>query len=41
MCCCVETINHRVMLHTSADREKNILYDDIIFITLSETSDLL
>ena len=41
MCCCVGSINRRVMLYTSTDGEKNILSDDIIFITLLETSDLL
>ena len=41
MCCCVETINHRVMLHTSKDREKNIFSDDMTFITLSKSSGLL
>ena len=41
MCFCVETIYRRVMLYTSKDREKNIFSDDITFITLSETSDLL
>ena len=41
MCCCIETINRIVMLYTSKDREKNILSDDITFITLSETAALL
>ena len=40
-CCCVETINRRVMLYASKDREKNICSDDITFITLSKSSDLL
>ena len=31
----------RVMLYTSKDREKNIFSDDITFVTLSKTSDLL
>ena len=40
---CVDALelNHRVMLYTSTDREKNILSDDIFFFTKSETSDLL
>ena len=41
MWCCVETINRRVMLYTSKDGEKNIFSDDINFITLSKSSDLL
>ena len=41
MCCCVETINRRVILYTSMDREKNIFSDDNSFITLSKSSDLL
>ena len=41
MCCCVETISRRVMLYTSKDRENNIFSDDITFITLSKSSDLL
>ena len=31
----------KVMLYTSKDWEKNIFSDDITFITLSKTSDLL
>ena len=38
---CVITIYGRVMLYTSKDREKNIFLDDITFITLFKTSDLL
>ena len=36
-----ETMYRRVMLYTSKDRKKNIFSDDIIFITLSKTSDQL
>ena len=41
MCCCVEIIYRRIILYTSEDKEKNIFSDDITFITLSKTSDLL
>ena len=41
MSCCVKTMYRRVMLYTLKDREKNISSDDITFITLSKTSDLL
>ena len=41
LCCCVETIHRRVMLYTSKDREKHIFSDEITFITLLKTSDLL
>ena len=41
MCGCVETINRRVKVYTSKDLEKNIFSDDITFITLSKSSDLL
>ena len=41
MCYCVGTINRRVMLYTSEDREKNIFSDDTTFITLSKRSVLL
>ena len=41
MHCCVETINHRVMLYTSEDWEKNIFSDDITCVTISKRSDLL
>ena len=38
---CVETIDRRVILYTSKDREKNIFSDDITFINLSNNSYLL
>ena len=41
MCCCVESINRRVMFYAPKDREKNIFSDDITFITISRSSDLL
>ena len=41
MCCCVESINRRVMFYAPKDKEKNIFLDDITFITLSRSSDLL
>ena len=41
MCCCVETINRIVMFYTSKDGEKNVFSDDITFITLSKSNDLL
>ena len=41
MFCCVETINRRVMLYTSKEKGMNIFSDDITFITLLNTSDLL
>ena len=36
-----KTIYGSVMLYTSKDGEKNMFYDDITFITLSKSSDLL
>ena len=41
MCCCAEIKYPRVTLYTSKDRKKNIFSDDITFITLSKTCDLL
>ena len=31
MCCCVETVYHRIIPYTSKDGRKNIFSDDITF----------